>query len=113
MIEMMVREENHKTIYTKFDDSKRLWIIPDSEFRKDCDETSPIFTGSHSMQFEHTFNFIEVMDDSKILCIGFNSRVDLYNIKEEPLCPKLIKSLLISESPTIILLKLDENLLLL
>ena len=46
------------------------------------------------MEFEDAFYLIEVMDHSKILCIGFRERVkrvDFYNIEEDPLCPKLIK----------------------
>ena len=45
-----------------------------------CDEKSPMFSGNHFMDFEDAFNFIDVMDDSKILCIGFVIRVDIYNI---------------------------------
>ena len=53
------------------------------------------------------------MGDSKILCIGFLSRLDFYNIEDNPLYPKFIKSLNNSGSQMIVHLKLDENLLLL
>ena len=71
-----------------------------------------MFTGNHFMQFEDAFNFIEVMDYSKILCIGFDMRIDIYNIEENPLYPKLIESIENKDKMREIL-KLDEQLLLL
>lgn len=90
--EMMVREENQKTIYTVFEDFTQLKIIADSEFKIDCNKKSPKFKATHFLQFAGAFNFIEVMDDSKILCIGFPFHVDIYDIGEDPLMPKFIKS---------------------
>lgn len=110
-INLMVREEKQKTIYTTFDfilNFRTLMIIPESEFRKERNEPSPIFTGSHFLEFKHRFNFVEVMNDSKILCIGFGKRVDFFNIEDDPLYPKFIKSYDYSGS----LIKLDEKLLL-
>jgi hypothetical protein len=49
-----------------------------------------MFTANHFMDFDSPFNFIEVMDDSKVLCIGLGDRVEFFNIEEEPLTPKLI-----------------------
>ena len=51
MIDMMVREENTKTIYTTFDNFTNLIIVPDSEFIKDSYESSPMFTGTHYLEF--------------------------------------------------------------
>ncbi len=112
MIDMMVREENQKTIYTAFDDSRRIIIIPDSEFKKDCNESSPMFTGNHFLQFDYSFYFIEVMDDSKILLIDFALYLEIYNIEEDPLHPKFVKRLDFGWGKSHFYLKLDENLLL-
>ena len=109
---MMVREEKSKTIYTKFDDSRCLMIIPDSEFRKDPNDSIPIFTGTHFLEFYDEFNFIEVMDNSKLLSIGFSDRLEIYNIDEDPLHPKFIKRFDYSGC-SLVHVKLDENLLLL
>jgi hypothetical protein len=46
------------------------------------------------MEFKDPFNFIEVMNYSKILCIGFRLSLEIYNIEEDPMAPKLIKSIL-------------------
>ena len=110
---MMVREENQKTIYTRLDDDMRLWIIPDTEFRKQSDESSPSFTGTHFLQFEDAFKFIEVMDDSKILFIGFNSSCKIYNIEKDPFSPQLIRSYDFNDKKMVFHLKVDENLILL
>lgn len=41
-IEIMAREENLKTIYTIFEDSYKLQIIPDSEFKIDSNNQTPM-----------------------------------------------------------------------
>lgn len=110
---MMVREEKQKTIYTQFgDNKKRLWIIPDSDFRKESDKSGVMFSGNHYIDFEDNFNFIEVMDKNKVLCIGFDFQVEIYNIKDNSLCPTLIKRLRFLSNKIMIKLKLDEHLLL-
>jgi hypothetical protein len=68
---MMVREEKLKTIYTTFDLSKRILIVPDSDFRKNNDQSNPMYSNANIIDFKDTIIFIAVMDDSKYLCIGF------------------------------------------
>ncbi len=46
-----------------------------------------MFSGNHFIDFEDAFYSIEVMDDSKILCIGFVFLVDIYNIEKDPFNP--------------------------
>ena len=94
------------------DDSRRLWIIPDSEFKKDCDESTPVFKTSRFIEFQDAFNYIEVMDDSKMLAIGFVFLLDIYNIEKDPLCPKLIKRFDYNGIQMRVHLKVDENLIL-
>ena len=68
-----------------------------------------MFTANYFIEFLAPFNFIEVMDNSKVLCIGFDSHVKFYNIEEDPLNPKLISSF---DTRGTSVLKLDENLVL-
>jgi hypothetical protein len=63
------------------------------------------------MEFEDAFNFIEVMDDSKLLCIGFDDFANIYSIEQDPLCPKLIKNIDYEGNKMTRNLKLDENLI--
>jgi hypothetical protein len=71
-----------------------------------------MFTGNHFLQFDYSFYFIEVMDDSKILLIDFALYLEIYNIEEDPLHPKFVKRLDFGWGKSHFYLKLDENLLL-
>ena len=51
------------------------------------------------------------MDDYKVLCIGFDYRVDFYEIEEDPLYPKFIRSMEESCTYSTGHLKLNDNLI--
>jgi hypothetical protein len=112
MIDMMVREDNKKTIYTVFENFRRLVIIPDSEFKINSNESSPIFTVNLFLEFVHPLSFIAIVEESKILFIQFPSYIKIYNIEEDPLSPKFIKSFDFCGFKIYSNLKLDENSLL-
>ncbi len=51
------------------------------------------------------------MDDSKVLCIGFDYRIDFYDIEEDPLYPKFIRSMQVICTYSFGHLKLNDNLI--
>ena len=68
-----------------------MHIIPDSAFKPaPHDNTDPnVFKSMNYLQFDSRVTYIEVMDEYRILCVGFEYKMELYNIEEDPLCPKL------------------------
>ncbi len=53
--------------------------------------------------------YLEVMDEYRILCVGFEDKMELYNIEEDPLSPKLKASTLEYGIKNKKIVKLDEN----
>ncbi len=49
------------------------------------------------------------MDEYRILCVGFEDKFELYNIEEDPLCPKLKASTTDCGIKSKKIVKLDEN----
>ncbi len=91
-IDSMVRERRQNTLFAI--DDKSVHIITHEEFKPaSYDHTdSPIYKCMNYLKFDTCGINIQVMDNSRVLCVGLEDKIELFNIADDPLHPKSIAS---------------------